>query len=184
MKFQTQYRSHERFCSDPGCPVRAVYTPHYDAFGELVIEQTGFENLYDYIQSHKESCDIHLMLERYANGDDQALSRAQGFYADTSGMPQTYAEVLNAVLAGEAAFNQLPKEIKRKFDNSFSQWLASMDRPDFAQRMGFSESPVPVQVSDSVLRNPEQTSATPPSSPAESAPQPAPQPVTSNTPTS
>lgn len=178
MTFQTQYREHQRFVSVPGSPVKDVYSPHYDAFGELIIEKTGEEDLYAYIQSHKESCDIHLMLERYANGDDQALSRAQGFYADTSGMPQTYAEILNAVLAGEAAFNQLPKEIKQKFDNSFSQWLASMDRPDFAQRMGFAESPVPTEVPDSVLKGPQSAE------PTSSAPaQPTPQPVTPNTPT-
>lgn len=179
MKFPTQYRAHQRVISNPGSSVKDVYTPHYDAFGELIIEKTGEEDLYAYIQSHKESCDIHLMLERYANGDDQALSRAQGFYADTTGMPQTYAEVLNAVLAGEAAFNQLPKEVKQEFDNSFAQWLASMDRPDFAQRMGFSESPVPTEVPDSVLKGPEAAQ------PAPAAPaQPTPQPVTPNTPTS
>ncbi len=179
MSFPTQYRTHERKISNSGSPIKDVFTPHYDAFGELIIEKTGEEDLYSYIQSHRESCDIHLMLERYANGDDQALSRAQGFYADTTGMPQTYAEVLNAVLAGEAAFNQLPKEIKQEFDNSFSQWLASMDRPDFAKRMGFAESPVPTDVPDSVLKQPEAAQ------PAPSTPsQPTPQPVTLNTPTS
>lgn len=163
-KFRSQFDSHTRLYTEPGSPVKVVYNPHYNAFGELIIEPSGEEDLYGYIQSHKDSCDIHKMLERFAAGDEDALSQAQGFYADVSGMPQTYAEVLNAVLAGEATFNQLPAEVKAQFDNSFAVWLSAMDRPDFAQRMGFSESPVPTDVSDSVLQPPAPASA--PASPA------------------
>lgn len=153
-KFRSQFDPHTRLHTEPGSPVKVVYNPHYNAFGELIIEPSGEEDLYGYIQSHKDSCDIHKMLERFAAGDEDALSQAQGFYADTTGMPTTYAEVLNAVLAGEATFNQLPADIKAKFDNSFAVWLSAMDRPDFAQRMGFAESPVPTDVPDSVLRSP------------------------------
>lgn len=169
-RFRTQYDHHDRVFISSGSPVKPTYSPHYNAFGELIIEQTGEEDLYAYIQSHKDSCDIHLMLERFASGDEMALSQAQGFYADVSGVPTTYAEILNSVLAGEAAFNSLPREVKAEFDNSFAVWLSSMDRPDFAQRMGFSESPVPTEVPDSVLRSPE-SSGTPatPATPADSS---------------
>lgn len=170
VKFRSQFDPHTRLYTEPGSSVKVVYNPHYNAFGELIIEPSGEEDLYGYIQSHKDSCDIHKMLERFAAGDDSALSQAQGFYADVSGMPQTYAEVLNAVLAGEAAFNQLPAEIKQQFDNSFAVWLSAMDRPDFAQRMGFAESPVPTDVPDSVLHAPDQVQT---QTPASSSPAPA-----------
>lgn len=170
--FRHQYDPHTRVHSDPGSPVKPVFNPHYNAFGELIIEQSGEEDLYGYIQSHKDSCDIHKMLERFAAGDESALSQAQGFYADVSGMPQTYAEVLNAVLAGEAVFNQLPAETKQQFDNSFAVWLSAMDQPDFAKRMGFSESPVPTEVSDSVLQKPEVSPSSTPSPQAPSQPAP------------
>lgn len=173
-KFRSQFDSHTRLYTEPGSPVKVVYNPHYNAFGELIIEPSGEEDLYGYIQSHKDSCDIHKMLERFAAGDEDALSQAQGFYADVSGMPQTYAEVLNAVLAGEATFNQLPAEVKAQFDNSFAVWLSAMDRPDFAQRMGFSESPVPTDVSDSVLQPPAPAPAPASPAPAPASPAPAP----------
>ncbi|WGL31292.1 internal scaffolding protein [Dipodfec virus UOA04_Rod_862] len=135
-KFRTQYDSHAPVYQEPGSPIKIVYSPRYDDNGVLDLVVTGQENLYEFIQSHKESTDIHVLLERYANGEEDVLSRMQGFYADVSDMPKTYAEVLNAVIAGEETFSRLPAEVKRRFDNSFAVWLASMDSPDFSERMG------------------------------------------------
>lgn len=141
MQFKTQYDGHARVYQHPGNPIKDVYAPRYDDNGVLDLVVTGQENLYDFIQSHKESTDIHVILERFASGETDVLSQIQGFYADASDMPKTYAEVLNAVIAGEQAFDRLPVEVKQQFGNSFSVWLAAMDQPDFAERMGFKPEP-------------------------------------------
>ncbi|WGL31278.1 internal scaffolding protein [Dipodfec virus UOA04_Rod_850] len=145
MKFKTQYDDHARIHCDPGSPVKDVYSAFYDVDGVLKFEKSGQEDLYGFIQSHAESCDIHVILERFAAGETDVLSRAQGFYADTSDMPKTYMEVLNSVLAGEQAFAELPAEVKRQFGNSFSVWVSSFDKPDFAERMGWTQTPQQVQ---------------------------------------
>lgn len=137
MKFRTQYDRQVPVYQEPGSRIRVVYSPRYSETGVLDLEVTGQENLYDYIQSHKDSTDIHVLLNRFVNGEEDVLSRVQGFYADASNMPKTYAEVLNAVISGEEAFARLPIEVKQRFDNSFSVWLSSFDSPDFAQKMGF-----------------------------------------------
>lgn len=139
MTFKTKFDFHARVFQNPGNPIKELYSPRYDDHGNLDLQVTGEEDLYAYIQSHKESCDIHLILERFASGEEDVLSRAQGFYADMSGMPKTYMEVLNSVIAGEHAFDSLPAEIKRKFDNSFAVWMSQMDQPDFADKMGFAK---------------------------------------------
>lgn len=136
MKFKTQYDAHARVYQDPGNPIKDVYSPRYTDDGVLDLVVTGRENLYEFIQSHKESVDIHVLLTRFANGETDVLSRIQGFYADASDMPKTYAEVLNAVIAGEETFARLPVEVKQRFGNSFAVWLSSMDSPDFPERMG------------------------------------------------
>lgn len=152
LKFRTQFDPHDSVFQEPGDPVKVIYSPRYDDAGVLDLVATGQENLYEYIQSHKESTDIHVLLDRFANGEEDVLSRMQGFYGDITSMPKTYAEVLNAVIAGEEAFARLPVEIKQKFDNSFAVWLAAMDKPDFADRMGYKPDPVdqvtPQQVQD------------------------------------
>lgn len=137
MRFRTQYTEHPRFQCFTGSPEKVVYQARYDASGTLELYESGLEDLYGYIQSHRDSCDIHVILNRFANGELDVLSQVQGFYADTTGMPSTYAEVLNAVLDGERMFNSLPAELKQQFGNSFAQWLTAMDKPDFAQRMGW-----------------------------------------------
>lgn len=137
MKFRTQYDRQAPVYQEPGSRVRIVYSPRYSETGVLDLEPTGKEDLYGYIQSHKESTDIHVLLNRFVNGETDVLSRVQGFYADASNMPKTYAEVLNAVISGEEAFARLPVDIKQRFDNSFAVWLSSFDSPDFAAKMGF-----------------------------------------------
>ena len=102
--FKTQFDKHERIFQNPGSPVKVTYAPQYDKNGVLDLVVSGQENLYDYIQSFAESCDIHVLLDRYRDGDASVLSRVQGFYGDVTDMPKTYAEVLNSVIAGENAF--------------------------------------------------------------------------------
>lgn len=149
-KFDTQYDKRAPVFQEPGSPVRIVYSPRYSEDGVLDLVETGRENLYEYIQSHKESTDIHVLLDRFANGEEDVLQRIQGFYGDVTSMPKTYAEVLNAVIAGEETFARLPIEVKNRFNNSFSEWLTAMDKPDFAQRMGVSpvDQVTPQQVQD------------------------------------
>lgn len=169
MKFNTQYDKRASVFQEPGSREKIVYSPRYSDDGVLDLVATGKENIYDYIQSHKESVDIHVLLNRFVNGETDVLQRMQGFYADVTDMPKTYAEVLNAVIVGEETFSRLPVDIKQRFNNSFAVWLSSMDSPDFAERMGIKaeSSMTDSQVQDFA------GSAAAPSAPLESVPAPA-----------
>lgn len=136
VKFNTQYDKRDPVYQDPGSRIKIIYSPRYSEKGVLDLEVSGQEDLYAYIQSHKESTDIHVLLDRFASGETDVLQRIQGFYGDFTSMPKTYAEVLNAVIAGEEVFSRLPVDVKQRFDNSFAVWLSSMDSPDFSERMG------------------------------------------------
>ena len=80
MQFKTQYDARDRISSNSGDPIHVTYAGHYDEKGRVVLEESGRENIYDQIQSHAESCDIHVLMKRYMNGDVSALSQAQGHY--------------------------------------------------------------------------------------------------------
>lgn len=136
--FKTKYDAHARVFSDPGSPVKDVLSGHLDAHGNIQLVVAGQENVYDFIQSHKDSTDIHLIMKRFAAGEKDILSQVQGFFADCADMPSTYQEILNAVIAGEETFNRLPIEIKENFGHSFQKWLISMDQPDFLSKMGIT----------------------------------------------
>lgn len=144
MEFRTQFQSRERVFASPGSRIKPVYSPVYDDNGVLDLEQTGQENLYDYIQSHKDSVDIHKILQKFENGDVTVLSKVQGVYGDFTQLPATYAEALNAVISAEQTFNSLPVETRAKFNHSFSQFLAKSGSPEWLAAMGIKAASSPV----------------------------------------
>lgn len=135
MKIKTQFMEHARVHANPGNPEKILYTPKFAKDGTMELIEAGKENLYDYIQSHKESVDINVILKRYAKGDVTALQRRQAMFGDFSDAPSTYAEALNSMILAEQYFNSLPLETRAKFDHNFHRFLVSLDSPDFAEKM-------------------------------------------------
>lgn len=128
--------SHPRVYATPGDKVKTLYSPTFDEFGHMELKESGKENLYDYIQSHKESCDIHVILARFVNGDVNALARRQMFYADLTEFPTTYADVVNTMHGAEDYFTHLPVEVRAKFGHDFNKFLASLDNPQTLVDLG------------------------------------------------
>lgn len=140
-RFRDLYSERGRVIENPGSPVRVLYTSQVADDGNVDLIPSGTENLYDFIQSHRDSVDIHVILKRFANGDVDALSRVQGHYGDFTTLPKTYAELLNTMIAGESYFNSLPLETRAKFDHSFEKFMVSMDNmPDFISKLGYEVS--------------------------------------------
>lgn len=121
--FKTQFDPHERVSANLGDPAKILYSAKFDDKGVMDLVETGRENLYEYIQSYKESCDIHVILERFARGDIGALERVQGVYGDFSNVPKSYADMLNLVHSAEDAFSRLPVDERAKYGHSFERWL-------------------------------------------------------------
>uniref|UniRef100_A0AAU8B9Y9 Internal scaffolding protein n=1 Tax=Dulem virus 113 TaxID=3145590 RepID=A0AAU8B9Y9_9VIRU len=167
MKFKTQYDSHDRVSSNPGDPIKILYAPEFDKNGVMNLVESGKENLYDFIQSHAQSVDIHVLLQQYQNGDAMALTRRQGAFGDFTEMPATYAEALNAMIHAESYFNSLPVETRAQFGHSFHQFLAQMDSPEFSAKMGISPTPLPEQPVASPTESPTVPPVAPATNPAE-----------------
>lgn len=140
MEFKTQYSPRKRIAAVSGSDVHVTFEPFYDDRGVLDLKESGVVNSYLDIQSHADSVDINLILARYNAGETDVLSQVQGFYADVTEMPRTYAECLNLGIQGERAFMQLPLEVRAKFNHSFEQFMAEIGSADFAEKMGVSES--------------------------------------------
>lgn len=147
LNFPTQYHSLGRQISNPGSEVHVIYAPHFDDTGHYELVESGKINIYDEIQSHADSVDIHILLKRYAEGDAEALSRAQGAFLDVTGMPKTYAEMLNVLNDANQIFLQLPLEERAKYDHSFEVWLSSLS-PDAFNPPAASDAPAPDAVAD------------------------------------
>lgn len=144
-KFPTVYSSREPVYSETGSPTKEAYAPVIKDDGSFELEVVGKINVYDEIQSHADSCDINIILERYARGDVTALSRRQGLFADLSEMPRTYAEMLNVVIKAQAEFEALPANVKEKFDNDVNKFISRMDDVEFMRSVFPDPESVPVE---------------------------------------
>lgn len=131
---------HERVVSNVGSPVHLIYAPIFDEKGKYHLEVKGKENIYDFIQSFKESVDINVILKRFMMGDTSALSRRQAMYIDTLDMPKTYAELLNVVNGAQEVFDTLTIEQKEQFNNSFAEFIAAFDDGNVLEKLN-----IPVQ---------------------------------------
>lgn len=140
---------HPRVYIEPGDPDKVLYSPSFDSNGHMELKEVGKESLYQFIQSHKESCDIHVILARFAAGDTSALAKRQMFYADLTEFPTTYADVVNTMHGAEDYFTHLPVEVRAKFGHDFNKFLASLDNPQTLVDLGIvspsqdSAPPVP-----------------------------------------
>lgn len=152
--FPTQFRAHFRPMSESGKTERIVYKSQYNDDGVLEIVEAGKENLADFIQSHADSVDIHVLLRRYKNGEISDFERVRGIYGDFTKAPRTYAEMLNTVIQGQQLFESLPVEERAKFNHNYAEFISSFDTPKFYEAMqvsGFVEkAPVADEVQESV----------------------------------
>lgn len=138
-KFKTQFHERKRFFTNPGNPIIVKYGASYDEAGRVQLVEEGTENLYDFIQSFADSCDIHVLLKRYSNGEVDVLSKVQGMYGDFTEFPTTYAELLNTVNRGEAMFNEFPVDVRAKFNHNFAEFMASLSDGSFFERVGIKQ---------------------------------------------
>lgn len=157
MMFDTQYSPRERVHPCAGSRLKQLYSGRYDANGRVVLEEKGTEDLYAFIQSFADSVDINVILARFANGDTEALSRAQGFYADVTEFPPNMADALNRINQAEEMFKSLPLDVRQKFDCSFEQFLSQSGTEDWLAKMGMIadksvETETPAQVVPEVVK--------------------------------
>lgn len=128
------------YYSNPGSRVKVLYSPVMDEGGNFHLEKSGETDIYEEIQSHRESTELSVLLKRFQNGEYDVLSKAQGFYADVSDAPRSYAEVLQRVKEGESTFSALPADVRNKFGNSFECWFATIGSEDWFKAMGIAVS--------------------------------------------
>ena len=145
LTFETQYQrifdpdKRRRFAANPGSGVVKEYTAQYRQDGVLELVETGAPDLYADIQSHKDSCDLQLIINLYFNGDPAALSRVQGVYMDVSEMPDNIHQAMQLMDNARRDFDTLPVDIKAKFGNDPNQFLATLGTEQWFANMQIAQ---------------------------------------------
>lgn len=119
--------------SNPGTKTVPKYESVVERDGSVRLIPAGVRQLDLEIQADRDAGDINIIVRRYAAGDMSVLSRTQGWYGDICNLPTTRQELLQTVMSAEAKFDELPLELREKFDNDWRKAFAAMDTPQFEE---------------------------------------------------
>lgn len=131
MKFRNKYVRVPVPPSDCGSRLHNDYKMKVFDDGTRDLVVVGQINIYEMIQSHKDSVDLKLTLERYARGDESSVNRRQAFFGDFTHMPTSLAELSQRILDAEDLFNTLDVDARRAFDFDAGKFFASIGTPEF-----------------------------------------------------
>lgn len=133
MKFRNQYEKipSEQFATAPGSPIRQDYVADED--GNPV--PSGQTNVYAEIQSHRVSVELSTLLQRYVAGDETALNKIQGVYADVTDAPSSLQELHERVRQAENYFRDLPEGLRKLFNDSPIEYVMSVGTTEFLDKI-------------------------------------------------
>ena len=89
-------------------------------------------------QSFRDECDINTILKRFNVTGQLPVGSVQPQYGDFSGVTD-YQSALNAVMAAQDSFLQLPAKVRAKFDNDpalFVDWASDEANKDEMKALG------------------------------------------------
>lgn len=117
--------------NDPGsfltCPGNLIHTHYEPVFDgqRVVLQESGYTNIQDEIESYGKYTDLHYMLHRLSVGDQSVIYSRPPLYGDFSGLPSNPVDAINIVQSAEYSFNALPLSERAAYNNDFRAWLAA-----------------------------------------------------------
>lgn len=133
---------HSKFISPSGDGFVDVYQLEKDSKGgKEELRKTGRKNLDEEIQAYRESTDITNIINRFVNGETDVLHQVDGAYVDATDAPKSYAEYFARVKEAEKIFNQLPSDIKDRFDNDPEKFFLEFGTDSFVNKVSDLDDP-------------------------------------------
>lgn len=137
MNFRTKYDyDGEKYISPSGQPTLDDYEYRVDKAGvkSLVMKEQKID-VQGRIDADYPSTDINLLMKRFALGDSSAIDVKEGFYADVSKMPKSYAELFDRVEMAKQYFDELPADLKSMFNNNYMEFFTEFDSKEFNEKI-------------------------------------------------
>lgn len=122
------------FLSDPGDPIHVIYSPVIKD-GQITLVESGRQSIPQAINSFASTCDMQYILSRLSAGDASVLAQRDAFFADVSDLSYNRADMLQHVNDCRVYFDNLPDDVRAKFDDNFIVWLSSAGAPEWAEKM-------------------------------------------------
>ena len=136
--FQTQYNHAPTVANRCGSRILDDHVLCYDADGCQFLKPCGKRNIYAFIQSHKDSCDLSTILSHLDAAEVNGMITTFKYndlkdagLVDLSHAPKSLGEMHNICMQGEHLFNGLPVEIRKEFNFSVQKFVGAIGTKEF-----------------------------------------------------
>lgn len=101
--------------------------------GEEVLVIKSYTNIQEQINSHHDTVALPLLIKRFMEGDETALSgnKSSAFYEDITALPSNMHEAHRIMVEMREEFDSMPYEDRAFFNNDFNQFIASAGDGNF-----------------------------------------------------
>lgn len=125
--------------TEAGEPMRKTYLWERNEEGERVLQLDQVIDQQAEIDSYLEETKIENIIRRASidpNIAERIAPNLGGGIQDFTEAPHTLAELQNIMIRAEQIWNEVPKEIKLKFDNDVDKFIASFGTEEWAKNLG------------------------------------------------
>lgn len=150
MKIRNIY-DRERIRSCPGSSEKIIFGSKVLSNGRIATFEKGKEDYYAYINSFADSVDINKTIQKFVNGDINALNQRKGEFIDCTQFPKNYAEVLNVINNATNIFNSLPIEDRAKFNFNLNEFITAIGTEKYNEVLGVKTEEVEKLVDTSTV---------------------------------
>ena len=132
--------------TEAGESVRRTYLWELNEKGEKVLTLDQVIDQQAEIDSYLEETKLENIIRRASIDPDIAARLVPdmgGGLQDATEMPENLMELQNIMLRAEQIWDEIPKEIKLKFDNDVDKFVASFGTIDWAKNLGIYQEEEP-----------------------------------------
>nr|DAN02917.1 MAG TPA: Scaffold protein [Microviridae sp.] len=132
--------------TEAGETVRRTYLWELNEKGEKVLTLDQIIDQQAEIDSFLEETKLENIIRRASIDPDIAarlMPDMGGGLQDATDMPENLMELQNIMLRAEQIWDEIPKEIKLKFDNDVDKFVASFGTVDWAKNLGIYQEKQP-----------------------------------------
>ena len=126
--------------SPSGSDIQRLYEVVSDC-GVDSLAEVGRQSVTTMINAWRDFTDMSYILARLQAGDASVLNvRPDAFYSDCSGLSYDHRAALETVQSARTYFDNLPDEVRSRFDDSFERWFGEAGDPSWVSKMVKAES--------------------------------------------
>lgn len=125
--------------TEAGEPMRKTYLWGLNEKGEKVLKLDQIIDQQAEIDSYLEETKIENIIRRASidpNIAERIAPNLGGGIQDFTEAPHTLAELQNIMIRAEQIWNEVPKDIKLKFDNDVDKFISSFGSVEWAKNLG------------------------------------------------